>query len=354
MSGCAAGCATGIRFCGSLGDADGRTRDEKACTHAFVCLDACSAGWRAAGPMTCSGGAHRWEERFFDAAAGLSWTDWAASSPPRRTRADGNDCRRGDVAAADATGTGCGSARGHRRPGGHEFAEPPRWRIPDTSNPWQPQLEPTGPHGRPFQPYGTRSARAGVARLLLHLEACRRGRRRTGGSGPRSGCSSGRRSTVGRRRRRRVRIHHRLVGAARGPADALGLAEGVAGRRADRANRRARYADHARPGATRNATDRRAQAPGTTARRPEPGHGTVWGQTDLYHAVQANLLPRLPLTPGLAAPCRRPTAQSPRSDPARPPPPRPARLFRPGVDVAASSDRPPRSGTTSHHRAPGA
>ena len=66
-----------------------------------------------------------------------------------------------------------------------------------------------------------------------------------------------------------------------------------------------RYADHARTWwayAERHLIDREHGSWHHQLDAQNQVIGTVWpGKPDLYHAVQATLIPRLPLAPGLAA-----------------------------------------------------
>jgi mannose/cellobiose epimerase-like protein (N-acyl-D-glucosamine 2-epimerase family) len=165
----------------SVNDA-GESPDEKACyTHAFVVL-AASSGAVAGLPgardlLTEALGV--WVERFFDAEAGMFVDSW------NRGFTQLNDYRgvNGNMhsveallAAADVTGDHLLRLRalGIARRVALEFAQPHSWRIPEhfTSS-WEPMLE----HNRDrpddqFQPYGA-TVGHGLewSRLLLHLEA---------------------------------------------------------------------------------------------------------------------------------------------------------------------------------------
>jgi sulfoquinovose isomerase len=165
----------------SVNDA-GESPDEKACyTHAFVVL-AASSGAVAGLPgardlLTEALGV--WVERFFDAEAGMFVDSW------NRGFTQLNDYRgvNGNMhsveallAAADVTGDHLLRLRalGIARRVALEFAQPHSWRIPEhfTSS-WEPVLE----HNRDrpddqFQPYGA-TVGHGLewSRLLLHLEA---------------------------------------------------------------------------------------------------------------------------------------------------------------------------------------
>jgi sulfoquinovose isomerase len=165
----------------SVNDA-GESPDEKACyTHAFVVL-AASSGAVAGLPgardlLTEALGV--WVERFFDAEAGMFVDSW------NRGFTQLNDYRgvNGNMhsveallAAADVPGDHLLRLRalGIARRVALEFAQPHSWRIPEhfTSS-WEPMLE----HNRDrpddqFQPYGA-TVGHGLewSRLLLHLEA---------------------------------------------------------------------------------------------------------------------------------------------------------------------------------------
>jgi sulfoquinovose isomerase len=165
----------------SVNDA-GESPDEKACyTHAFVVL-AASSGAVAGLPgardlLTEALGV--WVERFFDAEAGMFVDSW------NRGFTQLNDYRgvNGNMhsveallAAADVTGDHLLRLRalGIARRVALEFAQPHSWRIPEhfTSS-WEPMLEHS--RDRPddqFQPYGA-TVGHGLewSRLLLHLEA---------------------------------------------------------------------------------------------------------------------------------------------------------------------------------------
>ena len=165
----------------SIDDAD-ETPDEKACyTHAFVVLAASS------GAVAGVSGSRDlltevlsvWDERFFDAEAGMFIDSWNRDF----TQLDdyrGVNCNMHSVeallAAADVTGGHPWRERalGIARRVVLEFAQPHSWRIPEhfTSR-WEPRLE----HNRDrpddqFQPYGATGGHGlEWSRLLLHLEA---------------------------------------------------------------------------------------------------------------------------------------------------------------------------------------
>jgi sulfoquinovose isomerase len=163
-------------------DADGVAPDEKACyTHAFVVLAASSGAvveLRGARDLL-NDALGVWDQRFFDAEAGMFVDSWDR----RFTQLDdyrGVNANMHGVeallAAADVTGDHALRQRalGIARRVAMEFAEPHAWRIPEHFNTrWEPQLE----HNRDrpddqFQPYGA-TVGHGLewSRLLLHLEA---------------------------------------------------------------------------------------------------------------------------------------------------------------------------------------
>ena len=163
-------------------DAAGESPDEKACySHAFVVLAASSgsvAGLAGARDLLTEA-LEVWDRRFFDDAAGMFVDSWNRDF----THLDDYRGVNGNMhaveallAAADVTGDQLWRARAtgiaHRV--ALEFAQPHSWRIPEhfTSG-WEPQLE----HNRDrpddqFQPYGA-TVGHGLewSRLLLHLEA---------------------------------------------------------------------------------------------------------------------------------------------------------------------------------------
>ena len=163
-------------------DAAGNSPDEKACyAHAFVVL-AASSGAVADVPGArnlLSEALDVWQQRFFDDAAGMFVDSWNRAFTDLDTYRGVNANMHGVealLAAADVTGDHGfrASALGISRRVALEFAQPHSWRIPEHFDPaWQPQLE----HNRDrpddqFQPYGA-TVGHGLewSRLLLHLEA---------------------------------------------------------------------------------------------------------------------------------------------------------------------------------------
>ena len=163
-------------------DAADESPDEKACyTHAFVVLAASSgtvAGLTGARDLL-SEALDVWDQRFFDDRSGMFVDSWNRDF----TQLDNYRGVNGNMhsveallAAADVTGDQLWRERAlgiaHRV--ALEFAQPQSWRIPEHFNSsWEPQLE----HNRErpddqFQPYGA-TVGHGLewSRLLLHLEA---------------------------------------------------------------------------------------------------------------------------------------------------------------------------------------
>lgn len=163
-------------------DAADNSPDEKACyTHAFVVLAASSgvvAGLPGA-PGLLSEALEIWQQRFFDVDAGMfvdSWNrDFTTLAGYRGVNANMHAVEA-LLAAADVTGDDGlrRSALGISRRVALEFAQPHSWRIPEHFNSdWEPQLEHNKDHpDDQFQPYGA-TVGHGLewSRLLLHLEA---------------------------------------------------------------------------------------------------------------------------------------------------------------------------------------
>ena len=160
----------------------GESPDEKACyTHAFVVLGASSAavaGLAGASDLLSEAIAV-WHKRFFDAESGMfvdSWNrDFTELADYRGVNANMHGVES-LLAAADVTDDHALRERALAisRRVALEFAQPQSWRIPEHFDPhWRPELQ----HHQdrpddPFQPYGA-TVGHGLewSRLLLHLEA---------------------------------------------------------------------------------------------------------------------------------------------------------------------------------------
>ncbi|HSU36229.1 MAG TPA: AGE family epimerase/isomerase [Propionibacteriaceae bacterium] len=300
-------------------DAAGQSPDEKACyTHAFVVLAASSA--RMAGLPGADDlleeSLSLWQGRFFDPAAGLFLDAWDRAfdrADPYRGVNSNMHSVEALLAAADATGDAGlrEQALGIARRVALDFARPQDWRIPEHFDPdWHPQLDHNiDQRDHPFQPYGA-TVGHGLewSRLLLHLEAS------LGDHAPEWLLSSS------------VALFDRAAadGWAVDGADGFiyttdwqgrpvvrdrmhwVLAEGFAAAEAlHRRTGEKRYADLARAWwayAERCLIDREHGSWHHQLDADNRVIDTVWpGKPDLYHAVQATLLPRLPLRLSLAA-----------------------------------------------------
>ena len=291
--------------------------DEKACyTHAFVVLAACSGTVVGlAGARDLLGEALEvWDRWFFDDVAGMfvdSWNrDFTRLDDYRGVNANMHAVEA-LLAAADVTGDQRwrGRALEIARRVALEFAEPNGWRIPEHfDSHWDPQLE--YHRDRPddqFQPYGA-TVGHGLewSRLLLHLEASL--------ASPPDWLLP---AAVG------------LFGRAVADGWAVDGAEGFVyttdwdGRPVVRDRMHWVVAEAIAAGAAlqaRTGDDRYAELVGTWwayaerylfDRENGSWHhqldaenrviDTIWpGKPDLYHAVQATLIPRLPLAPSMA------------------------------------------------------
>jgi sulfoquinovose isomerase len=300
-------------------EADGRMPDEKACyTHAFVVLAAASARLAAlpGADDLLEEALTVWEERFFDADAGLftdAWDRGFTRLDPYRGLNSNMHAVEALMAAADATGD---EALRERALGVadrvvHEFAEPHGWRIPEHyDSDWRPLLEHNSDRpDDPFQPYGA-TVGHGLewSRLLLHLEASL-GADAPDWLAPASVALFERATADGwavdgadgfvyttdwtGQPVVRDRMHWVL-------AEAFAAAAALHQRTGEQ-----RYAEQAQTWwayAERHLIDRDRGSWHHQLDAQNQVIGTVWpGKPDLYHAVQATLIPRLPLAPGLAA-----------------------------------------------------
>jgi sulfoquinovose isomerase len=298
-------------------DATGETPNEKACyTHAFVVLAASSgavAGLPGAGDLLTEA-LDVWNQRFFDAEAGMYADSWNRSFTQLSDYRGVNANMHGVealLAAADVTGDQLLRERalGVARRVALEFAQPHVWRIPEHfSAGWEPQLEHNRDHpDDQFQPYGA-TVGHGLewSRLLLHLEASLPdppewllpaaealfdravvdGWAVDGAEGFVYTTDWDGTPVV------RDRMHWVL-------AEAIAAAAALRTRTGD-----ARYAELATTWwayAERYLFDRTYGSWHHQLDASNHVIDTVWpGKPDLYHAVQATLIPRLPLAPSMA------------------------------------------------------
>jgi sulfoquinovose isomerase len=301
----------------SVDDAD-NSPDEKACyTHAFVVLAASSgavAGLPGARDLL-SEALEVWDHRFFDDMAGMfvdSWDrDFARLDDYRGVNANMHGVEA-LLAAADATGDHGLRERAlgiaHRV--ALEFAEPQEWRIPEHfDSHWHPQLDHNS--DRPddqFQPYGA-TVGHGLewSRLLLHLEASLTDPPdwllpaavglfdRAVADGWATDGADGFVYTTNWDGTPVVRDRMHWV-----VAEAIAAAATLRARTGDD-----RYADLAATWwayAERYLFDRTYGSWHHQLDASNHVIETVWpGKPDLYHAVQATLIPRLPLAPSMAS-----------------------------------------------------
>jgi sulfoquinovose isomerase len=300
-------------------DDNGDTPDEKAgYTHAFVVLAASSARIAAlqGAEALLEEALDVWQERFFDREARIfvdAWDRGFTRLDPYRGMNANMHAVEALLAAADATGDEGLRERalGIARRMVHDFAEPQGWRIPEHFDPqWQPMLEHNADRpDDPFQPYGA-TVGHGLewSRLLLHLEASL-GEQAPDWLLPSAIALFDRAATDGwavdgadgfvyttdwnGRPVVRDRMHWVV---------AEGLAAAAALHQRTGESRYAKLAGTWWAYAEQHLIDRER---GSWSHQLNPENeviGTVWpGKPDLYHAVQATLVPRLPLAPGLAA-----------------------------------------------------
>ena len=298
-------------------DADGSSPDEKACyAHAFVVLAASSAavaGLPGARDLLAEA-LGVLDQRFFDTDAGMLVDSWDRNFTKLDDYRGVNANMHGVealLAAADVTGDHAWRERalGISRRVVLEFAQPHSWRIPEHFDPdWRPQLE----HNRdrpddPFQPYGA-TVGHGLewSRLLLHLEgsladppdwllpaaeglfdrAVADGWAVDGADGFVYTTDWDGNPVV------RDRMHWVL-------AEAIAAAAAMRTRSGD--DRYAVLAATWWAYAERYLIDRTYGSWHHQLDTSNHVIETVWpGKPDLYHAVQATLIPRLPLTPSMA------------------------------------------------------
>jgi sulfoquinovose isomerase len=298
-------------------DAAGQSPDEKACyTHAFVVLAGSSAtvaGLTGARDLL-SEALEVWDLRFFDDMADMCVDSW------NRDFTQLNDYRGVNanmhavealLAAADVTGDHALRERalGITRRVALEFAEPHAWRIPEHfDSRWHPKLDHHRDHpDDQFQPYGA-TVGHGLewSRLMLHLEAsladppdwlfpaARELFDRAVADGWAVDGADGFVYTTDWDGAPVVRDRMHWV-----VAEAIAAAAALRRRTGD--DRYSRLAATWWAYAERYLFDRTY---GSWHHQLDPTNQvieTVWpGKPDLYHAVQATLIPRLPLAPSMA------------------------------------------------------
>jgi sulfoquinovose isomerase len=298
-------------------DNAGESPDEKACyTHAFVVLAASSgavSGLSGAGDLLTEA-LSVWDQRFFDAEAGMyvdSWNRGFTQLSDYRGVNANMHAVEALLAAADVVGDHALRERalGVARRVALEFAKPQSWRIPEHFDPgWQPRLE----HNRerpddPFQPYGA-TVGHGLewSRLLLHLEASLADPQdwllpaaaalfdRAVGDGWSVDGADGFVYTTDWDGNPVIRDRMHWV-----VAEGISAAAALRTRTGDD-----RYADLAAAWwayAERYLFDLKLGSWHHQLDASNRVIDTVWpGKPDLYHAVQATLIPRLPLAPSMA------------------------------------------------------
>lgn len=297
-------------------NADGSTPDEKAAyAHAFVILAASSAslaGLDGARELLSEALAV-FETRFWDEDRGRcidTWNrDFTQLDPYRGINANMHAVEA-FLAAADATGERLWLHRAARIASfAAAAAAANQWRLPEHFDAdWNVQLELNAERpDDPFKPYGA-TVGHGLewARLLLHLEAAgaegtdwlgaaRELYRRAVTDGWHADGADGFVYTTDWNGAPVVRDRMHWVAA-----EAIGAAAALFQRTAQTAyaDDYARYWDYVE----QNLLDRRH---GSWHHQLDPHNrpvATVWpGKADLYHALQATLIPRLPLAPSMAA-----------------------------------------------------
>jgi mannose/cellobiose epimerase-like protein (N-acyl-D-glucosamine 2-epimerase family) len=301
--------------------ADGAPEEGKAAyDHAFVVLAGASAtvAGRPGARALLDEALAVLDERFWDDTAGMCvdrWdTAWSQLADYRGVNANMHAVEA-LMAAADATGQERWRARALRTAGNVVgWAREGDWRIPEHFDPaWHPLPEHhVDQPDHPFEPYGATVGHAlEWSRLLLHLEAglgdaapgwllpaARALYGRAVDDGWHADGAPGFVYTTDWDGKPVVRDRmHWVVAEAVGAAAALHRRTGEDGYAADYAtwwDYAARHLIDLRDGSWVHQLDER-----------NVPTATVWpGKPDLYHAVQATLVPRLPLAPGLAAALR--------------------------------------------------
>ena len=295
--------------------ADGSTPDDKAAySHAFVMLAASSAtvaGLRDA-PALLAEATGVFERRFWDEASGRvvdTWDRSFTSLDPYRGLNAAMHTVEAFLAVADVTGQRLWLERAGRIAAfAVAAAAGNQWRLPEHyDSTWQVELELNADRpDDPFKPYGATIGHGlEWARLLLHLEAAGAVGvdwlpaavalfDRAVADGWAADGAEGFVYTTDWSGRPVVRDRmHWVVAEAIGAAAALHQRTGEA----RFAERYAQWWDYAH----RHVIDHEY---GSWHHQLDPANqpsGTVWpGKADLYHAVQATLIPLLPLAPTLA------------------------------------------------------
>lgn len=300
----------------SVGADEQPTEGKECYAHAFVVLAAasCAVAGRPGAEQLLQDALDVVDGRFWDDDAGLCvdrWDSaWTRLDPYRGLNANMHAVEA-MLAAADARGDDRWRRRAARTAGRVvAWGEQHGWRLPEHFDAaWAPQLEHSADRpDDPFQPYGATVGHAlEWSRLLLQLEAAL-GTDASPALAPTAQELFARAVDDGWSAdgadgfvyttdwTGRPVVHDRMHWVV---AEAIGAAAALHRRTGDDAYA-AHYArwwdyaavhllDHER-GSWRHQLDRH--------NRPT---GTVWsGKPDLYHAVQATLLPQLPLTPSLA------------------------------------------------------
>jgi len=296
---------------------DGQFPNEKACyAHAFVVLAASSSqvAGRPGAAELLTEALQVWQDRFWDSDAARFVDRWNRDFSDLDPYRGVNGNMHG-VEALIAAGDVTGNAELHEQAlqiasRVMEHARQQSWRIPEHFDPdWRPQPNHNRDHpDDPFQPYGATVGHAYEwARLLLHLEASLPNPPawlndaaaalfdRGVADGWAVDGSPGFVYTTDWEGKPVVRDRMHWVAA-----EAIG-----AGTALHRRTGQPRFAELTRTWWGYVETylmDREAGSWHHQLDRNNRPIGTVWpGKPDLYHAVQATLIPRLPLAPSLAS-----------------------------------------------------